>query len=289
MKNLWMFAGLLAFNTAQAGEPIDETRTVSAAATIVIKNIKGKVNVRGSATEQVHLTGTLGDGTRGLEVSDGGSRLTIEVKYPRDGHFVEDTVLDIDVPTGVTLQIETVSADVTVNDVDGELIQIETVSGNTEVSADPGHLDLESVSGDIEIRTTSDRIDMETVSGDIEGDDLNGELKIATVSGEVLISTQEAERAHFESVSGDLELELNLATGADIDIASLSGDVELAFKKGLSAEVTVSSFSGSIRSDQGEVKSARHGPQKSLSFRTGDGSGRVRIESFSGDVRIQTR
>ena len=40
--------------------------------------------------------------------------------------------------------------------------------------------------------------------------------------------------------------------------------------------------------DRGKVREAEYGPHKSLSFRAGDGAGRIEIESFSGDVRIRS-
>jgi len=284
-----MLLALLWTGVGFAGQSIDERRTVADDALVVVKNVQGEVEVRVGEPGEVRLTGTLGSGTRGLEVSDGGNRLVIEVKYPRNSRDVEDTDLYLRVPEGVSREIETVSADVTVDGPRGERIEVQTVSGEVEVTADPGHLDLKSVSGDIGIRTQTRRIDLETVSGDLEGEDLQGEINLNTVSGEALISTRDADRAHFETVSGDLELRIGLAADGDVSISSLSGDVDLDVTPELSADVEVTSFSGSIRSDRGEVRTARHGPQKSLEFRAGDGTGRIRIESFSGDVRIRSR
>jgi DUF4097 and DUF4098 domain-containing protein YvlB len=149
-------------------------------------------------------------------------------------------------------------------------------------------VELTSVSGDLDLKSRSGRTEMTSVSGDIDAVGVTGEVTMNTVSGEMLVSTGALSRAHFESVSGDMEIDANLEQRANLAISSLNGDVELFLPEKLSARCEVETFSGSIRSDRGEVRKAEYGQQKSLSFRAGDGTGRIQIESFSGDVRIRS-
>ena len=135
------FATCSAF--ALAGTPINETRDVDADARIDISNVQGSVKVTGWDRNQVGIEGTLGSGSRGLEVSGNASHLEIKVEgAERSGWFnwgsgsnVEDSILDIRVPAGVELSIETVSAEITVNAVSGRLIDIDTVSGKVRVDS----------------------------------------------------------------------------------------------------------------------------------------------------------
>jgi DUF4097 and DUF4098 domain-containing protein YvlB len=89
-------------------------------------------------------------------------------------------------------------------------------------------------------------------------------------------------------VSGDATLSLGLADGGRIDAESLSGDVALRLPPGTSASLEMESFSGTIRSPVGHVHEEEHGPGSSLNARLGDGKGRIHLESFSGDLEIDT-
>ena len=158
------FATCSAF--ALAGTPINETRDVDADARIDISNVQGSVKVTGWDRNQVGIEGTLGSGSRGLEVSGNASHLEIKVEgAERSGWFnwgsgsnVEDSILDIRVPAGVELSIETVSAEITVNAVSGRLIDIDTVSGKVRVDSNAREVEIGSVSGNVSspaIRTSS--------------------------------------------------------------------------------------------------------------------------------------
>ena len=203
----WFGLGLLLANVALAGQPIDERREVNANALIRISNTKGKVSIGAGASAEVQITGTLGDGARELSLSGGGDRLEIEVKHPRNSRNVQATVLKILVPEGSSVEVETVSADVDVNGLQGEAIEIETVSGDVEIKAEPKRVEVTTVSGDIGLKTQAGRTELGTVSGDVDAVGLTGELNVTTVSGELLISAGALSRAHFESVSGDMEID----------------------------------------------------------------------------------
>ena len=87
---------------------------------------KGRIVVRTWAQPQVRITGTLGKGAEKLEVDGDGRDLSIEVKYPerRNGwgwnrNDMEPTILEITVPQKVSLDIESVSAEVDVQQIAG--------------------------------------------------------------------------------------------------------------------------------------------------------------------------
>ena len=76
-------------------------------------------------------------------------------------------------------------------------------------------------------------------------------------------------------------------SSGSIDAESLSGRVNLRLPKSTGARVHVETFSGDIDSPTGTVHHEEHGPGKSLDTSYGDGRGRIEVESFSGDVRIE--
>ena len=74
------------------------------------------------------------------------------------------SVLDISVPRGSTLDIESTNAPITIAGTTGE-IQIETVNGAVKVTGGGGEVRIESLTGDIDYSGPAHSVDAETVSG----------------------------------------------------------------------------------------------------------------------------
>jgi DUF4097 and DUF4098 domain-containing protein YvlB len=72
-----------------------------------------------------------------------------------------------------------------------------------------------------------------------------------------------------------------------MSVDSMSGDVQLQFPSSLSSSMHASTFSGDLRSDFGTPTRPEHGPGSTLDTVAGGGNGKIRIENFSGDVRIR--
>lgn len=285
---LFTVLALLALSTAQAGQPIDQRLKADADSTVVVSNVKGEIRIEAWARDEVHLTGELGEGSEELHVSESKHEVRIEVRVPRNTRHVDESLLHLRVPAGVSVEVQSVSARIEIAGLAGRRISTGSVSGDVHVDARSEEISLRTVSGDIDFRGQTERASLNSVSGDIYGNGLRGELRATTVSGEVLLEGQAISNGRFESVSGDLDLGLVLAEGSRIEVDTLSGDANLRLPEQVSARVQVETFSGSIRSGQGEVQSARHGPHQRLDFVAGDGDGAIRIETFSGNVRIST-
>ncbi|MDJ0656652.1 MAG: DUF4097 family beta strand repeat-containing protein [Xanthomonadales bacterium] len=280
---------LLITGSALAAGTIDEVRPLAADGMVVVKNVKGEVNVESWDRNQVSIQGELGDGTRDLAINGGERRLEIEVVINRRNRDVEESILEIRVPERASLAVETVSADVSVEDLNGELIEVNTVSGDVDIDSGGERIFAHTVSGDLELESRARRVELESVSGDIDARAGGDEVDVNTVSGDVLYVGKALARGHFEAVSGDMEIDVDLADSASLNIASLSGDVDLIVPRSMSATCEAESFSGKIKSTRGEVRSAKYGPHKSLRFVSGDGSGRIKLESYSGDLRIREK
>jgi len=147
---------------------INETRAVDANARISIENLAGLIDVSGWDRNEVQVTGTLDEKAKKLEIEGSGSALSIEVRYPeqRNLNIKEGSRLTIKVPRGCELEAESVSADVRVAEVAGE-VAVESVSGNVTVRGAPSELDVETVSGEIDVEVAGARASLESVSGDI--------------------------------------------------------------------------------------------------------------------------
>ena len=148
-----------------------------------------------------------------------------------------------------------------------------------------GNVEIENVSGDTTLKITSNTVEVQSVSGDIDlQGGLSGEVQLETVSGNATLAAKRLERLEFSSVSGDARLQAGLAPNGVIEIESLSGGVSVTLARPLDANLDIETFSGSINSAVGTIKREEYGPGRTLNAKIGQGTGRIRVESFSGDV-----
>ncbi len=289
----------LAVAPALAATPINETRALNAEGQVHVENIKGRIIVRTWANPQVRVTGTLGKGVEKLNITGDARSLNIQVKYPnsrggwnlwgRDDNRTEPTNLEITIPKRASVDIDSVSADVDVQQMAGRRLAVSSVSGNVVVSASsPGEASFENVSGDTSLRITSGKVRVESVSGDVRlQGGLGGEVDLASVSGNVGLVAQALDRLEVSTVSGDATLSAALKQAGTIKAETLSGTLALRLPPTTGAKVHVETFSGDITSPSGRVDREEHGPGKSLDTTVGNGQGRIKLESFSGDVSVR--
>ncbi len=292
------FIAMLAALPVLAGTPINESRPLDATGQVHIGNVKGSIIVRTWNKPEVRVTGSLGKGAEKLKIDSDPGSIDIEVKFPnnstgwnlwgRSGNKVEPTILEVTIPQRASLDIDSVSADVDVQQMAGRKLSVSSVSGPIVVTASsPGQASFENVSGDITLRITSTDVQVQSVSGDVKlGGGLNGEVELESVSGNLSLLAQPLRKLRASTVSGDLSLKAGLKPGGSIKVESLSGEVGLNLLRNTGVKVHVETFSGGIHSPSGTVHKEEHGPGKSLDTTYGDGRGQIHVESFSGDVNI---
>jgi DUF4097 and DUF4098 domain-containing protein YvlB len=277
-----------------AGTPINETRPLDPRGRISIDNLKGRIQVRAWDRNEVRVTGTLGDGVEKLVVDGDEGDLEVRVEYPKRMSGWRDdrtgpTDLLLQVPLQANLDIESVSADIDVDGVAPEDLDVDTVSGNVLIAAAPRSANIDSVSGDLTLTLNSREAKTESVSGDIvlKGR-LDGEVHAETVSGDISIDSrgERVRRLSTGTVSGDAEVRVGLVDGGEIKSETVSGEIRLHLPKSLSARVSGETFSGDLDAPGAKIHTEEFGPGKTMEARYGDGAGEIRMESFSGDATL---
>jgi DUF4097 and DUF4098 domain-containing protein YvlB len=115
------------------------------------------------------------------------------------------------------------------------------------------------------------------------GDD----AELQTVSGRIRVTGGPWRKLSLSTVSGDVQLGGGIAGNGTYSVDSMSGDVQLQVPANLSAVIHATSFSGDLRSDFGTPKKNDNGPGSELNTTAGSGTGKMTIETFSGDLRIK--
>lgn len=293
-------SALLAPMSLHAATPINETRPLNAEGEVSVSNIRGLIRVVGSDRADVRITGSLGSGAEGLEIKGDENALSIEVDYPDNSGWsgwwggkgkAEDTTLIVEVPRGISLEVDSISAKVEVESIDGAEVDINAISAAVNFSGEAASVEVDIISGDVTLDARgARRVEVESVSGDARIDAPRAErIQIEAVSGDIELRAlgEPLQSLQAATVSGRLTLQASVASAGEFRIESMSGDVELRVPGDTSARVRVESFSGDINSMVGKVVKADMGPGSSLETTLGDGKGRIRVESFSGDVRLK--
>jgi hypothetical protein len=252
---------------SHAGErtAIHETRALAANGKLSVNNIAGTIVVRGWDRNEVAISGTLGENVEKLDISGDAGSLSVVVRYPHHTHGnADDTELELRVPARAQLSIDAVSADVQISDSSGDI-------------------DAKSVSGDVRLDVGSGRIRASTVSGDLSASGVRGSLSADTVSGDLSLDGGRFTTLKLQSVSGDLNLQLDLDDGGTLNAETLSGDIELRLPKTPDAKLTMKTFSGELRNGF-----AGNGDEEvhTLTTTLGSGKGEIDLHSFSGDIDV---
>jgi len=280
---------LLLATAVQAGSPIGESRVMPADGLVQVENQAGSIDITVWDKTEVAISGDLGDDVEELEIQETSSGVQIRVHNRKNRRNLDESHLRLQIPVAASLEAESVSADISVQGLNGGSVALNSVSGDQTVEASSGRLEAESVSGDITFRGHASRASVETVSGEIDARGFSGEIRISTVSGDVRLIAAQLERGRFETVSGDLVMELDVTDGGRLNVQSMSGDARLTLPAAQQAEFTAQTYSGDIHSDFGGAKKGGNGPGKTLAFRDGNNGAAIRLESFSGDIRISRR
>lgn len=293
MKSLALFVLIAALPGATLAAAVDERIEADSDGQVTVRNMIGDIVVSGWDENAVYVTGEISDEAESLDVRREGNRVIVEVIYPDNWRGDEpqsgDTDLRISVPRGSDLDVETISADVSVSGIAGEQ-HLVSVSGDIDAEDISAEARFETVSGDIRVtgRDAVTRTSANAVSGDVGLDGMSGEISVAVVSGDVRVVGGLIDRAEIESVSGDVNFNAELAADARISATSTSGDIRLVFAGNAAAEYNLSSFSGEIENCFGpSSRQSRIGPPNSaLTFTEGDSDARVEVSTMSGDIEL---
>lgn len=321
-------ATLASASLAHAQQRFEETVATSARGEVVVVNTAGNVRVSGWSRNQIHVSGTLGQGAERVEITGDANRTQIRVVLPRQARNVRGTDLHVRLPAGKSVTVRTTSADVIVEGVSGA-VRGNSTSGDVTVSGSPAavegqstsgdvrvnvgatarvraqttsgdinirgtvreHVDVESVSGDVDVGGSTPEVRARTVSGDLALRGVSGRVSANTVSGDAVITGSRVQFGAFETVSGNLRYDGELPRGAAFNVQSHSGNVELRLAGRVDAEFDVRTFGGSIRNQFGPETddSQRRGPGREIRFTAGGGGGLITLKTFSGNVSLLRR
>lgn len=273
-----------------AGErEYDESRAAKADGVVYIENVAGSIRVEGWSQDLVHVTGVLGDEVEEVDFKVSGKKTRIEVEFPRKIKTINTGAeLVIKVPEGSRVEVECVSAPITIIGVEGR-IYASSISGDVEIDGGGDEVQGETISGDVEVRSDAAKISVESISGVVTAYGGTAEVEASVVSGKIVLEFDEFLECTVEAVSGLARVTGDFDDGADCEIEIHSGDIVLTVPASVKADFEVNSFNGDIDNDFGQkaTRTSKYTPGQELEFSVNGGGARININTFSGDVEIR--
>ena len=285
-------------------EAFTQTLRLGRNGTLDLQNAAGNIIVNGGGGDEVRIDAVksvrhrLESTARAalpdvrINVTERGGNVEVRTEQPRRGNAVSAVEYTVAVPRGASVVLQTVSGDVRVTNIGGEL-RAQSVSGSITAASVRRVRELRSVSGTIDLSDgESDELTAHTLGGDVLVRNLKGRvLDLQTVSGDVRLMEVEVERARLESMAGDLDYSGRLARSGRYEFQTHSGDIRLSPSGNPGFDLHATSFSGALRSEytlQTQQSDSRAANQ-SLNGTFGDASAAVTAQSFSGDILILKR
>jgi DUF4097 and DUF4098 domain-containing protein YvlB len=278
------------WSVVRAAKEFRQTITVDRQGSVEIDDIAGSVEIEGWDRPEVEVTGTPEDLGDRVKMSSSGDHTTIHVMpYSlQGGGSGGDIHLIVHVPAQSAVSTALVSASLHVNGLKGET-NLRTINGGISGEVN-GNLRVNTVTGTVQLSARSARrIEVRTISGNVQLTGGSGEAEVATVSGKAEVDLGSLTRGRFKSISGDLTAHFSMAPDGEIEGESVSGTMQFGFASTPGADFDVQSFGGSIDNCFGpKPAESPYGAGSKLIFKSGDGRGKVRIATKSGDIRLCT-
>ena len=269
------------------------TRGGGADATVeIVKTARGRdVNDAREQLQQVQV-----------EVTERAGRADVRTRYPgNDGrrndnrrNFSVSVAYNVTAPAGTRLSIESISGNVKVNDIKGD-VSASTISGDVRITGAARVSGAKTISGVVEIvdAQSDGAIESGSVSGDVLLRRVTARrLSAGSVSGSIKLDEVQCDRVSASTTSGSVWFAGPLARSGRYELNSFSGDIRVLLSGNTGFEVDASSHSGEIRP---ELPITTRGPVSGRGRRTtlagtyGDGSAILDLTTFSGSIVISKR
>ena len=227
-------------------------------------------------------------------VAEHSSRVVIEVEA--SGPSLElNAVHRRGIPTGVDYQLTVpkwmglalsgVNTDISVENSEAE-VKVESVQGEVSVTGGTKNISATSVEGEVNIVGASGRIECSSVNGSVLVKGSTGPVVASSVNGEIVLDGIESNDVDASTVNGTVSYDGAIKGDGSYRFSTHNGDVTVAVSERANATVSVATFSGEFSSEFPiQLNETRHG--KRFNFTLGNGSARIELESFQGEIRVR--
>ena len=217
-----------------------------------------------------------------LDIGADGSSITVETsgKWGPAGN----SDVEITMPAWMAVEISGVETDLSVEGCKCA-VNAETVRGEVTVKGGEGNVSVQSVEGSVTVTDVNGRVEAQSVNESVTVERVTGDLAVQTVNGDVTLQEIKSGSVEASTVNGDITYDGTIQNGGRYELSTHQGDLAITMPENANATVSVNTFNGTFESDYPVTLSGRNQRRK-FSFTIGNGSARVDLESFGGDIRL---
>ncbi|MGE3273735.1 MAG: DUF4097 domain-containing protein [Vicinamibacterales bacterium] len=264
----------------------DQTVDVARGTRLVLSNSAGEVVVRAWDRDAVRVEATHTNRER-IDIQP--SENTLRVRTRSAGRGPAGLVdYRLTVPRWMAVNLSGTYLEAGIEGTTAE-VAVETVHGNIRVNGGSGTVSLRSVEGTITVRKTTGRVQASTVNEGISLADIEGEVLADTINGDIDIENARATSLEVSTVNGDVTFNGSVGDQGTYRLTTHDGDIRVGLGGAANAIVFVRSFRGDFSADfpieLPDGQSTREG-SKRFNFTLGNGSARIELQSFSGDIHV---
>ena len=274
---------------SQGPTRIDTTVSVGRDASVDLSMVTGNITVTSWGRGEVQVRAY--SERLPLRFEHSGSTVRVSTGSNRSRGRAGEQRLEVVVPVGTRVAAQSVSGNVSVRGVRGEM-EVGTVSGDVDVQDAVRRVLLNSVSGAVRGTNLDGEVRANAVSGEVALDDVRGDINTETVSGESTVRQARTSRLRMQSVSGELTYDGSIARDGRYELNSHSGEIHLALPSDVGASLSLRTFSGSfdsdfeltMRPDGRDGRGSRS--DRRMDFTLGGGGATIVAETFSGTIKL---
>ena len=225
-----------------SGQKIERSLPVDAQATVTLCVASGALKVRGWDRSEVRVRSVGAQQVefhridKNKDTSKPASRVdvmmfdkTINVRPKRDCQVFAD--VEMEVPTGATVQIQTRDGDITIAGVAG--VYAGSQSGDIAIEGATKFVEAGSLGGSILLKDSSGRVNLSSAGGGVEVVNVRpataeDTFEVGTVSGDILLDRVSNPKITAKTVNGTVTMSGPLAKSGWYGFTNMAGDVVLA-------------------------------------------------------------
>ena len=259
----------------------DTVIEVNPNARLEVRNHAGEIVIRTWNRNQVRVEASHSSRDR-VKVLASESSVTIRSESRHGPPDVVD--YEFTVPSGMALDLWGVYTDVSVT---GSMngVRVETLQGDIELRNVEGDIRLSSVEGEIVIQRAIGRIEVNTVEDDITLVDVEGDIYAESIDGEIRLDGIRSHAVEAKTVDGDVSYSGMIMDGGRYRLTTHDGDVVVTVPGDVNVTVSVATFDGEFEATF-PVELSRAEASRRFTFQLGDGSAKLELHSFDGDIQL---
>lgn len=271
-----------------SGEQINQSLSVDSKGIVFVDIPRGVVSVEGWDKPQVMVQGELDDTIKQLIFQTKQGKTLIKVDTQGKQHWGDVSSLKVFMPQKSQLRFKGVDTSFTITKLNNH-IEGKSISGNLVVANSSGKIKLSVVSGDINVFESSGLAKVESVSGTVNFSGGFEQAFLKSMSGDITADISGINKLMLKNVSGNTQISGQVKDQAQLKFTSVNGDINYRSTSVLNAECDLmSQFGGEIDNqftDDLPIESSLH--KKTLNFVSGDGSGKLIMNTVTGSITIK--